>query len=1082
MSLTEICANLVVKKDTEHAKLLDKPALEFITAPWGLALGVNEVPALYPVQRFILKCVSGDNVIVGDDGIPCTVREFCANGNFTVTTFDEEDWCIKRVAHEGAWKSGVKNVYRLVTKLSKRWIEVSGDHLVKTPSGYKRLDELRKGDVVAVTSREPFPETDSGLLWWEAGLLGLMIGDGVCSQTGIGIVVADGQQFIREYFENCVRRLDVEMVFRSREGSGCRTVFAARPRGWDRNTKSALGNFLDDNGLLGKTCHEKRVPLKVFQAKKEVQAEFLRCLYSTDGGFSALHGKVVGVCVNYTSCNLGLIDDVRVLLSRFGVRSTVEALSSKTNFGPQSAWQIKITSAYEIRRFFKEVGIPIGWDSRYKEAWSVVRTRKSYSHMDRLPDELKSVAKEVRRKFLEKGGSVPRSAPSAVRAQTTGKEMLRELAEWTGDEEAMRIANSDVCWDKVKSIDPVGEKDVYDIAVPRTHNFVIGGMIVHNCYYGIELEDKDNRDIIINDKFNENELYRFNEYEYMEYLYNEGRINRKVDKCFPNILMVIGRRGGKSMLTSCIIAYETYKLLNKYCPQEHYGIMPEDEIRFTCLSTSRETASPLYNMVVGHIGRSEYFRKFRTKATAQMLKFHTQRDMDKYGVRGRPSINVRIAPCNAKGLRGPGNMIVGMDEMAFFFMDESTGKKRADSGSGHNDKAVYEAVTPSVAKFKNPNTGDPDGKIICISSPGPKSGKFYEEYERGYEDDCDDLLVIQAPSWELDPGLSSSYLRSKYKQNPISFRSEFGAQFSDRLFGWIEDAEVVRQCMVPGMKYKQSSMLRVPHFLGIDVGMKNDGTAISVVHWVKEMVDGAPVDRLEVDVSDVRYLELQEEGAGDEEPQDAVLDHMESEDGVTPRLNLPYFDPQEIADWIEEFTKRFFIVRGLMDQYYGFSIQPLLIKKGLRQIEYRHFHESLNSYVYQNLLSLFISSELRLPEGDPIMVGEKVEKDSVLIRELLSLQAEQKSKYIIRVHHPDRKGMHNDLSDALSRAALVATEYRNKGYSTGTTASSGSGATVTMRAQRMRSHSEMIKAQLNRPSGSFRGRTGRTGRGMMVNR
>jgi len=607
-----------------------------------------------------------------------------------------------------------------------------------------------------------------------------------------------------------------------------------------------------------------------------------------------------------------------------------------------------------------------------------------------------------------------------------------------------------------------------------------------NVYYGLELDGGSNRDIIINDKFNEKQLYRFNEVEYADYLYNEGRLNRRIDKFFPNIIMVVGRRGGKTMLTSCIIAYETYRLLNKFSPQEHYGIMPEDEIRFTCLSTSRETASILYNMVVGHIERSEYFRKFRTKPTSQWLKFRTQRDIDRYGVRGRPSINVRIAPCNAKGLRGPGNMIVGLDEMAFFFTDESSGKKKG-AGTGHDDKAVYEAVTPSVAKFKDPVTGEPDGKIIAISSPGPKSGKFYEEFERGFEDDCDDLLVIQAPSWELDPSLSSSYLRNKYKQNPISFRGEFGAQFSDRLFGWIEDAEIVRQCVVPGLKYKSTSMLRVPHFMGIDVGFKNDGTAITVAHWVKEAVHGAQTDRLEVDASDVRYKDISDDADG-EEAQEPVIDHVDGEEGreAEQRIKLSYFDPQEIADWIEEFTKRFFVVHGLMDQYYGFSIEPMLIKKGIKQIEYRNFHEGLNSYVYQNLLSLFVGSELRLPEGDPVMVGDRVEKDSVLVRELLTLQAEQRSKYIIRVHEPERKGMHNDLSDSLGRAALLAVEYRNKGYSTSTAASSG--RVATMRAQRIRSHSERVKAELNRPSGRFRAQRGVRfgsrfgGRGAMLHR
>jgi intein/homing endonuclease len=1053
----------MTKKDGDQSKLLDKNILEFVTAPWGLALGCGEVPALYPAQRFILKCVSGDSTIIGDDGIPCTVRDFHANNHKTVTTFDGVDWKIKRVPHEGVWKSGTKKVYRLTTKLSKRWIEVSADHLVMAASGYRRLDELKKGDVVVVTSREPFLETDSGVLEWEAGLLGLMIGDGECAHSGIGLVVANGQELIRDYFEDCVQRLDRNMVFRTRVGSGCTTVYASRTNGWDRNTKSALGKFLADHGVMGKTCHYKRVPLKIFQARKEVQAEFLRCLFSTDGGLSTLHGRTLGVCIVYTSCNRDLIDDVRVLVSRFGIRSTVEYLSSETNFGVQSVWQIKITSVSEIRSFFEGVGVPIGWESRYKEAWNVIRTRKSYCHMDSLPCELINVAKEVRRRFKDKGGKIPRGAPAKVRAQTTGKDMMKELADWTGDEEAARIANSDVCWDKVASIEFVGEKDVYDIAVPRTHNFVIGGMIVHNCYYGLELDNSDNRDIIVKDKFCEQVLYRFNEYEYMRYLYNEGRINKIVDHPFSKVVMVCGRRSGKTTVTACIIGYEAYRLLNKFCPQEYYGIMPEDEITFTCVATNRETAGILFSKVAGHIERSEFFRKFRVKPTSQRIALYTQRDLDRYGKHGRPSISVRVAACSAKGLRGQGNMIAALDEMAFFFMDETTGQKKTGGSEGdHDDKAVYKAVTPSVAKFKTPGTGTPEGKIICISSPGPKSGMFYQEYERGFEDGNDDLLVIQAPTWEIDPNISSQFLRQEYKRNSITFKSEYGAQFSDRLFGWIEDPQIVRQCVVPELKYKQSSMQRIPHFMGVDIGMKKDGTAIAVCHWVKEIVGGAPIDRIEVDAVDVRYLDYGNEEENEQEIEEQILDTAENPRG---RIKLPYFDPQELADWFEEFTKRFLVVKGLMDQYYGYSVQPLLIKKGLKQFELREFHESLNSYVYQNLLTLFVGAEVRLPEGDPVEVNGRIEKDSALVREILTLQAESRSKYIVRVHHPERDGMHNDMSDALSRACLLAVEYRNKGFGNLTSSTGGSSAHAAMGAIRASRHSEMVKASLGRPSG-----------------
>jgi deoxycytidine triphosphate deaminase len=38
-------------------------------------------------------------------------------------------------------------------------------------------------------------------------------------------------------------------------------------------------------------------------------------------------------------------------------------------------------------------------------------------------------------------------------------------------------------WDVVEEIEPVGVEEVFDISVPRFHNFVANGFIVHNSTY-----------------------------------------------------------------------------------------------------------------------------------------------------------------------------------------------------------------------------------------------------------------------------------------------------------------------------------------------------------------------------------------------------------------------------------------------------------------------------------------------------------------------------------------------------------------------------------------------------------------------
>ena len=89
MSLSQVCANIITK-DTDESKLLDKNVLEFVNAPWGLGLGcTKDVPPLYPVQRFILKCYYGLDMTKGSD------RDIIVNDKFNekeLYRFNETDY------------------------------------------------------------------------------------------------------------------------------------------------------------------------------------------------------------------------------------------------------------------------------------------------------------------------------------------------------------------------------------------------------------------------------------------------------------------------------------------------------------------------------------------------------------------------------------------------------------------------------------------------------------------------------------------------------------------------------------------------------------------------------------------------------------------------------------------------------------------------------------------------------------------------------------------------------------------------------------------------------------------------------
>ena len=518
--------------------------------------------------------------------------------------------------------------------------------------------------------------------------------------------------------------------------------------------------------------------------------------------------------------------------------------------------------------------------------------------------------------------------------------------------------------------------------------------VILKCYYGLPLEDGDNRDIIIKDKFNDKVLFTFNEKEFASYLYDDGRLNtneftgRRLD-----LHLVAGRRGSKTTITSFIVCYELYKLLSVYSPQEYFGIMPEDVIEMTSISTNIETSKNFFDRVSGNLSRSKFFKKFMKNVKNTEVYFQTQRDIDKYGHGGRASIKVRAAPCAAKTLRGQNNVLVVFDEAAFFFKDDASGKS---ASSDRDDKAIYKAVTPSLTKFINPD-GTPAGRVIQISSPADESGMFYEHYEHSLSPKNKKTLMFQIPSWEMDPSIPSEYLVEEYNKSPVTYMSEYGARFSSQLSGWIQNLEILYQNVDPTIQYRRSTINRVPHFLGFDYGSVNDGSSVAIVHPEFEDRNGVEVPVLVVDLAEVRYA---------------------SKEG------LDHFDPVDIAMWVADTIKGFPVVAGLMDHHYQESILPVLKRRGFTGMEAVHATDSWNSEIYQNFMAKLVSRTIRIPAGLPNSSNPRGYDDTELIEELQKLQCVHKSKYQIKVFVPASKG-HDDLSDAVARAILCATQYLN---------------------------------------------------------
>ena len=130
----------------------------------------------------------------------------------------------------------------------------------------------------------------------------------------------------------------------------------------------------------------------------------------------------------------------------------------------------------------------------------------------------------------------------------------------------------------------------------------------------------------------------------------------------------------------------------------------------------------------------------------------------------------------------------------------------------------------------------------------------------------------------------------------------------------------------------------------------------------------------------------------------------------------------DVADWIAELSRKFYIVEGLFDQWSGIPLEQALWKRGLRQMRSEHLTKNKSSEMFRNFKDMMFDKRLQLYDW-PIPEGEK---HCTYVQELLELQATHHSKYITTVEAPNIEGKHDDMSDALVRMIWLASQKLGK--------------------------------------------------------
>jgi replicative DNA helicase len=426
-------------------------------------------------------CVTADTTLLrADTGAPVSFEELMKNGweGTLVWSLDDQGRLVPAPI-VNVFESGTKDVFRL-RLASGREVKATANHPFLAFSGWTPLGDLKPGDRVGIPRRVPQP-LHPGLGWSEhrLGLLAHLIGDGcVIKKQPVHYTSNDPDNlaFVEEAaaaeFGISPRRVAQQTWWH---------VYLPAPVHCTHGRGNPIHDWFRELGIEYLGARAKRLPEVLYSATDAEIALFLRHLWATDGCVWMPHGKSAAK-VYYASSSRELADGVARLLARLGIVARIRQVEKA---GYEPGYHVIVADGPSLRAFCAQVGVHGRRGETARELGTFLADRTTNTNVDTVPLGVWELVKSER----VRAGLTERRFQAAIGTHYCGatlykscpsRERLMRCADALDSDKLREIASSDVFWDKIVSIEPLGPQPVYDATVKETHNFVANGINLHN--------------------------------------------------------------------------------------------------------------------------------------------------------------------------------------------------------------------------------------------------------------------------------------------------------------------------------------------------------------------------------------------------------------------------------------------------------------------------------------------------------------------------------------------------------------------------------------------------------------------------
>ena len=486
------------------------------------------------------KCCSKDTEVVLSDGRIETIEKLVRDRKSTLSNVDNTLKLQLETPQDYIY-NGIRPVYE-VKSYTGRKIKVTKNHPFMTLSGWKQLQELNEGDFIGTPKVLPIfgtKDVSDELVKY----LAYIITEGTDTEfTNLNLEIQKDYISSTKIFKDCVCKSDgidsyglvgkhtKDLNYKRRIGKRIKKLRESlnlTPKEFVKDLNLHYSSIISveegscflSNEILKKISQVYNIPFKkldpknlsykkensakkfskennldvrarekklsdwVFQLPRDKIRLLLGRMWSGDG-WCTFTKKASEVA--YCSASEVLIHQVQHLLLRLGIISVITSGEVKG----RTYYDVYITGKDNVVRFCDEVGPYILGNFRK----NIIKLKKyfkncqGYKHAfcDSFPKDIWKIVEEEMKKSKKTLHDIRYEANYDIDFKNPSNPpiyIIRKIAKILKSKKLNILINSDLCWEKIKSIKYIGEEDTYDITMSKNHCFIANDILVHNSTF-----------------------------------------------------------------------------------------------------------------------------------------------------------------------------------------------------------------------------------------------------------------------------------------------------------------------------------------------------------------------------------------------------------------------------------------------------------------------------------------------------------------------------------------------------------------------------------------------------------------------